>query len=273
MNSIEVYLRGERLYGDDFTPEQIAEWYADEAEGYANLGAGNAATYSYGYHAWNRYHAYRHLGVARLAHVLGFGSAYGDELLPIAAMADRITIVDPSDAFANPGARRVVEARHVKPGPGGTLPFARESFDLITCFGVLHHVPNVSFVVSELARVLKTGGTLALREPIVSMGDWRFPRRGVTKRERGIPVAILDDIIGGAGLTIERKTLCGFPAVSWPAGKLRWHPYNSMLATVIDAWLSRLFAWNVRYHARGLFQRVRPTAAFYLLSRRPAPDA
>lgn len=36
---IEICLRGERLYGDDFTPEQIARWNVDEQDGYANLGA------------------------------------------------------------------------------------------------------------------------------------------------------------------------------------------------------------------------------------------
>jgi SAM-dependent methyltransferase len=268
MDSFDVYLRGERLYGDDFDAAQIATWYAEEAEGYAGLGAENAATYKYGYHAWNRYHAYRHLRTSRFAHVLGFGSAYGDELLPIAANADQITIVDPSDAFAQPHGRRVVNARHVKPSVDGTLSFSAETFDLITCLGVLHHIPNVTFVIGELARVLKAGGQLVLREPIVSMGDWRLPRRGVTKRERGVPLDILDAMLENAGLSVERKALCGFPLVAWPLGRLGLHAYNSYIATVADAWLSRLFAWNLRYHAEGLLQRLRPTAASYVLSKR-----
>jgi len=32
-----TYLSGERLYGDDFTIEEIQKWFADEAEGYADL--------------------------------------------------------------------------------------------------------------------------------------------------------------------------------------------------------------------------------------------
>ncbi len=38
-NDISIYLSGAKLYGDDFTIDEIEEWFADEAEGSANLGA------------------------------------------------------------------------------------------------------------------------------------------------------------------------------------------------------------------------------------------
>ena len=43
-----------------------------------------------------------------------------------------------------------------------TLPFADETFDLVTCFLVMPHVPDDSVALTELARVLKPGGTLAI---------------------------------------------------------------------------------------------------------------
>ncbi len=43
-----------------------------------------------------------------------------------------------------------------------TLPFADETFDLVTCFLVMPHVPDDSTALTELARVLKPGGTLAI---------------------------------------------------------------------------------------------------------------
>ena len=43
-----------------------------------------------------------------------------------------------------------------------TLPFADETFDLVTCFLVMPHVPDDSAALTELARVLKPGGTLAV---------------------------------------------------------------------------------------------------------------
>lgn len=63
------------------------------------------------------------------------------------------------------------------------LDFESEQFDLITCLGALHRIPNVSMVVNELYRCLGKGGYLLLREPVVSMGDWSVPREGLTKRE------------------------------------------------------------------------------------------
>ena len=42
------------------------------------------------------------------------------------------------------------------------LPFANASFDLVTCFLVMPHVPDDSVALTELARVLKPGGTLAI---------------------------------------------------------------------------------------------------------------
>ena len=42
------------------------------------------------------------------------------------------------------------------------LPFADASFDLVTCFLVMPHVPDDRVALTELARVLKPGGTLAI---------------------------------------------------------------------------------------------------------------
>jgi len=43
-----------------------------------------------------------------------------------------------------------------------TLPFADETFDLVTCFLVMPHVPDDKVALTELARILKPGGTLAV---------------------------------------------------------------------------------------------------------------
>lgn len=265
-SDIDACLRGESLYGDDFTPEQIAEWHADEAEGYAALGAGNAATYRYVYHALNGLHGFRFLRGLPLGNVLGFGSAYGDEFLPIAPQIQSLTVVDPSAAFTR---ERVhgVPARYLRPPPNGRLPSADATFDLITCLGVLHHIPNVSFMVAEFFRVLKNGGHLLLREPIVSMGDWRHPRRGLTKRERGIPIQILREIVKRAGFETLRTSLCCFSLTPRLFGTLRIDAYNSVIATRIDAMLCAAFSWNVRYHTEHFFHRLRPTSAFMVLRK------
>ena len=43
-----------------------------------------------------------------------------------------------------------------------TLPFSDATFDLVTCFLVMPHVPDDKVALAELARVLKPGGALAI---------------------------------------------------------------------------------------------------------------
>lgn len=197
---------------------------------------------------------------------MAFGGAYGDELLPIISGVSAVTIVDPSDTFARDYIHGVTVS-YIKPPPDGTLPFTEAIFDLITCFGVLHHIANVSFVITEIARCCKPGGYVLLREPIISMGDWRSPRRGLTKRERGISLPILESAVGKAGLVVARRGLCDFPLTPRIFKPVRSDPYNSIIATWMDALLSKAFAWNVNYHPRNVFRRLRPRCAFLVLRK------
>ncbi len=49
---------------------------------------------------------------------------------------------------------------------GENMEFEDNSFDLITCFGVLHHL-DIKKAYSELARVLKPGGRVICTEPLI----------------------------------------------------------------------------------------------------------
>ena len=260
------YLAGTRLYGDDFSLPEIREWYEDEREGYAKLGDKSRASYTYEYHALNRLHGFRFLRGKRFRSALGLGSAYGDEFLPIVSQIDRITVVDPSDAFQVTDVGGV-PCDYVKPSVDGLMPFEDGSFELATCLGVLHHIPNVTTVVKELYRCLSPGGYLLLREPIISMGDWSKPRRRATKRERGIPVHILDAIIAGVGFRVISRRLCVCPPIPRICIRLGMHPFNCPVAVRMDAVLSRLFRRNVRYHATRLFHKIRPTSAYFVLTK------
>jgi len=269
MRELSTYLAGEQLYGDNFGPKDIQAWYEDEAEGYSSLGASNREKYAYGYHALNAFHAYRYLPRRPLGSVLGFGSAYGDELIPLLADAERLVIVDPSAAFTQAEiAGKPVE--YVKPGEGGRIPLDSGVFDLITCLGVLHHIPNVSYVVRELSRVLRPSGLILIREPIVSMGDWSKPRRGLTKRERGIPLHILTRILQDSGLSVLQLRLCMFPTTTRLFRWLKGGPYNNAFATWFD-WLTCLaFQWNLNYHPVSPIHRLRPTAACLIAQKHSA---
>lgn len=257
-------LKGEKLYGDDFSLEEIEAWFKDEEEGYFNLGAGNKEQYIYGYHALNLEYGFRFLPDKPFSSVLGFGSAYGHELLPILERSSHITIMDSSGGFATQELKGV-RVNYVKPEVNGILPFSRDTFDLVTCFSVLHHIPNVTTVINEIYRCLQPGGYALVREPTISMGDWRVPRKGLTKRERGIPDTIFNQIILASGLEIKNEHKCMFSLTSRLHYFLRKPVYNSRLAVKLDKCLCSLPFWSNQYHPNHFLHKLRPTAVFYVL--------
>ena len=164
--------------------EELRRYFAGEA-----LMAEHGEDYSYAYHQLNTMHAFRHLGDRRFGSALGIGSAYGDEFQPISGRIGNLTILEASEALSKGRDVHGVPCRYVAPEESGDLPFEAGSFDLVTSFGVLHHIPNVSHVIRECGRVLADNGVMLLREPIVSMGDWRNPRHGRCAHRPGCPYA------------------------------------------------------------------------------------
>ena len=95
---IEACFSGKKLYGDDFSPEEIEQWFQQESEGYADLGNKDLSTYTYQYHTLNRIHGFRHIAKElRFDHVLGFGSAWGYEFEPVIHRIGKLTIIEPSE--------------------------------------------------------------------------------------------------------------------------------------------------------------------------------
>ncbi|MDT8903152.1 bifunctional 2-polyprenyl-6-hydroxyphenol methylase/3-demethylubiquinol 3-O-methyltransferase UbiG [Anaeroselena agilis] len=72
-----------------------------------------------------------------------------------------VTGIDPASASVA-AAREHAAANSVlidyRVGRGEELPFAEESFDIVTCCDVLEHVEDAGRVISEAARTLRSGG-------------------------------------------------------------------------------------------------------------------
>lgn len=267
MSDVSSYFSGEKIYGDDFDAARIGAWFDDEREGYANLGARDLDESAYEYHALNNFHGFRHLPhEGNFRRVLGFGSCFGGEFKPVAKRIEHLTIVDPSDAFVRSSVFGI-PCNYVKPDETGTLPFGDGEFDLITCFGVLHHIPNVSHVIAELGRCLEVGGYALIREPIVSMGDWRHPRPGLTKRERGLPVKPFAKILETSGLEICRRGYCGFRLIPKLGDMVKVRVYNHAALVWIDAAVCRLLSWNAHYHATKPWHKFRPESAYFVVQK------
>ena len=266
---IENALAGRSLYGDDFCATEIEQWFVDEREGYFNLHFRDAAKESpqepiYTYAAVAAQHGYRWLEKRQYTHALGIGSAHGAELQPVLARSARVTVLEPSDGFAATQINGKPVA-YIKPQASGLMPFADSSFDLIICFSVLHHIPNVSTVLREIQRVLAPGGHALLREPTHSMGDWRISRRGLTKNERGIPLPIFRSMLDSIGLKIIRETRCMFSVIPRLEPLIRRPVWTIPSIVWADAWLCRLPIWPDRYHATRFWQKFRPTCVAYVL--------
>ncbi len=116
------------------------------------------------------------LGVAAGEHVLDMGCGAGRhafelyrrgaDVIAFDQDADELSAV--SDMFAEmrvAGEVPVGAEADVKQGDALQLPFADGEFDRVVAAEVLEHVPEDRTAISELARVLRPGGTLAVTVP------------------------------------------------------------------------------------------------------------
>lgn len=260
------YFNGFKLIGDDYDESEILEWYDQEKNAYANM-VDSQEFYSYEYHALNAACGFRLLKSASSHSIraCGFGCALGDELQPIRDKIASTVLIDSATSFHESGVEQGV--KRVLAQASGEICCDSGSFDLITCFGVLHHIPNVSFVMSELYRCLASGGVLMVREPTTSMGDWRVSRKGLTKNERGIPKAIFKDIILKAGFEILQHKSCVFPPLAAACRKMGISPYNSKFIVFLDLLLSRAFRFNYHYHRLRIIDKFSPACDFYVCQK------
>ena len=101
---------------------------------------------------------------------LDVGCGPGNLLVALSADAPKLLVGVDIDAifleFGRSQTEKLVENSSATPAllraALPTLPFADASFDLVTCFLVMPHVPDDRIALIELARVLKPGGTLAI---------------------------------------------------------------------------------------------------------------
>jgi hypothetical protein len=153
----EGEILGKTLYGDNFSSDQIREWYAQEVTGFFDLLSNHYKItdkddrYDYEFDALNRFHAIDDLLRRQFDTCLALGCAAGDDIAPLAAVVKRFIAIEPAEKWWHNeiGSK---PATYMAPSPIGDIALDSESVDLATSFGVLHHIPNVSHVVTEIAR-------------------------------------------------------------------------------------------------------------------------
>lgn len=83
----------------------------------------------------------------------------------------QVTNLDMNAAYAEAPCHQKGHTRFVC-GDARALPFAEQSFDAVTMFDLLEHVPEHKQAIAEALRVLRPGGWILVSTP---MDTWRFP--------------------------------------------------------------------------------------------------
>lgn len=259
------YRSGQVLYGNDLTGEGLERWFEEERSGYRDLAElDRSQSDRFPFAALNHIQAAPLRG-RRYRTCLALGPAAGHDLLALGLEIERIVAIEParewwSDAIGG------IPAEFRMPATDGTIGLPDSSVDLVVCLGVLHHIPNVEYVVSEMARVLEPGGRIIVREPVHSMGDWTRPRRGLTRHERGIPADMMVRFLTATGIRIDRRGYNGC-GVTQILGRFGFLPNAYRPVVLLDMALCRLLTWNDRYWRPRLFDKVAPGAALYIGTR------
>lgn len=120
---------------------------------------------------------YERLGLRRGETLLDLGCGFGRHAFEAARRGARVVALDAGrDEVEGVVATFVAmsEANEISSvecgavavqGNALSLPFADESFDRIICSEVLEHIPEDLTAISELTRVLRRGGTMAITVP------------------------------------------------------------------------------------------------------------
>jgi ubiquinone/menaquinone biosynthesis C-methylase UbiE len=105
-------------------------------------------------------------GLPPAEHALDLGC--GDGRLTAKLRAGAVTAADVSSVALKRAERRVPEAESVLLSPDAPLPFVDGEFELVLCAETIEHVRDVQLLLSEIRRVLRPGGGLALTTPVFS---------------------------------------------------------------------------------------------------------
>jgi SAM-dependent methyltransferase len=131
-------------------------------------------------------------------------------------------------------ARRRTDASFVT-YDGSRVPFPDGSFDLVYSRQVLEHVPDPQLHLREIARVLRSGGTLigstSQLEPYHSMSYWNITPFGFVALARTAGLEVRELRPGIDGVTLTLRSFLGRPA-SFD----RWWNEESPLNAEIDSW-------------------------------------
>jgi SAM-dependent methyltransferase len=102
-------------------------------------------------------------GLGRVGRALDIGC--GDGRLTAELDAEEVTAAEVSAVALERARRRLPRARLIELEPDAPVPLDDAAFDLVLCAETIEHVRDVQLLLSEIRRVLRPGGRLALTTP------------------------------------------------------------------------------------------------------------
>lgn len=160
----------------------------------------------------------RLLGPGNARQILDLGAGNGIASFALAKNGWRVTALEP-DASAEVGAAAIRTIRDetglpidvVREG-GRLLPFSDESFDAIHARQVLHHVPDLEAMTSELFRVLRPGGLCLTTRDHVADDEQQLqqfraehPLHALYGGEHAYPLNVYLNAFAKAGLRLRQS--------------------------------------------------------------------
>ncbi len=113
------------------------------------------------------------------AKVLDLGSGDGSKAISLAERGLDVSGIDIADQLVEKAKENAEAAGYditFVAGDAEDPPFEDESFDLIYCAAILHHLPEVEADIARYRRLLKPGGSILAREPGL-LNPFAFIRR------------------------------------------------------------------------------------------------
>jgi 2-polyprenyl-3-methyl-5-hydroxy-6-metoxy-1,4-benzoquinol methylase len=138
----------------------------------------------------------------------------------------------------------------------GLEDVADAAFDVVVSLEVIEHIVTAELLLSEMARVLKPGGTLVLSTPNFGFAKDRlkYLLGGEAKEEgyhfRFYTQSRLEGMVAAAGLMIEqRRSLGSALGINWLLRMLsfgRFRIAQFPCPRWCESWLAMTFAWRLR---------------------------
>ncbi len=100
--------------------------------------------------------------------VLDVGCGPGFFTAALAKVAHRAVGLDGTPAFLRAAAAMGIENVHLILGDAAAMPIRDETFEIVACRAVFHHLPRPDVVLDEMVRVLKANGRILLADMITS---------------------------------------------------------------------------------------------------------